>query len=104
MLLDATVLAASPLFTGITAATLNGTVLALGEVGLVETDSAGPVPTIGLHPVVRDVNHHQASADNRYRYTALNLLSYVRYRVDPTDLDDWPLWRALLDHTSWPSS
>ncbi|MCE7000756.1 tetratricopeptide repeat protein [Saccharothrix sp. S26] len=97
-LLDAAVLATSPLFPGITAAVLNGTLRALAEVGLVETDRSDRVSTIGMHPVVRDVNRHQAGADDLHRHAALTLLWHVRERVDPTEVRDWPVWRLLLDH------
>lgn len=99
VLLDAAVLAGSPLFTGLTPAALNGAVQALREVGLVEPGRTGAIGTVGLHPVVRDINRHQAMVDDMIRITALSALASAVDRLRPDDVTAWPLWRLLVDHT-----
>jgi hypothetical protein len=49
--------------------------------------------------VVRDVNRHQAQANEVFRYTALSVLAHASGRADPADVGAWPLWRVLVDHT-----
>lgn len=91
-LLDASVLANSEVFAGITAQQLTVLVEDLRSLGLVDYQPNALV----LHPLVRDANLRQAPSG--YEDVRLEMLSEALKGLDPLAPSTWPLWRALLPH------
>ncbi|MFE0026774.1 tetratricopeptide repeat protein [Amycolatopsis sp. NPDC059021] len=105
-LLDADVLARSPLLPDLTASLLRTLLVALDELGLVQQNHHGEgefatVPTVGMHPVVRDANrhhvHHGARPSDLIEIALYALLRSIE-SLDVTQPATWPLWRTLIPH------
>ncbi|MCS7479442.1 tetratricopeptide repeat protein [Umezawaea endophytica] len=94
-LLDAAVLAGSPVFAGTTPTGLAALVSELAGLGLVEVHH-GDLDTVSLHPLVRDITRHHVDDHDPYTDTRLALLHRLATRA--ADPSGWSLWRALLPH------
>jgi len=105
-LLDADVLTRSPLFPELTASLLRTLLVALDELGLVQPsqhreDEMASVPTVGMHPVIRDANRHHVQLGARpsaFVEIALYALLQSIESLDATQPATWPLWRTLIPH------
>lgn len=109
-LLDASVLAGSPLFEAITAPQVADLLAALDDLGLLDADipsvgehfeSLTDAETLGvrLHPVIRETNRHQPDLiENRAAYTALclGLLDQATTDLDGRDPSSGRRWWSLL--------
>ncbi|XVS62456.1 tetratricopeptide repeat protein [Actinosynnema sp. CA-299493] len=96
-LLDATRLAGSPVFAGLTPQRLADTLSALLGIGLADQSP----DAIVLHPLLREINRHQADALDhaaQYRSARLSVLDGATEGLDPDDVSRWPRWRMLLPH------
>ncbi|MFC6093950.1 tetratricopeptide repeat protein [Saccharothrix lopnurensis] len=110
-LLDARVMATSPLFTGITPEKLLTLLQALAELGLTE-QTRGPhqspelqAADLVLHPVVRESNrHHRDVVDNLAEYAKVTgaLLDSATRDLDHEDSTTWAQWQALAPHCTAP--
>lgn len=102
-LIDAAVLAGSPLFQGIEASELRGLLRALAGMGLIDadpTDSPEAVPALRIHPLIRDVSRHHVQAGGQlaeYLQLAIGLAD-VAAATDHHDPANWPTWQALAPH------
>ncbi|GAA0622399.1 tetratricopeptide repeat protein [Kutzneria viridogrisea] len=95
-LLDAAVLARSPLFPELTPQRLAGLLSALTNLGLVHG-----VDTAVLHPVVRDMTRQQRDVlDEHAGYAELHLRLIEAGTADrePVEPANWSCWAALLPH------
>lgn len=110
-LLDARVMATSPLFTGITPEKLLTLLQALADLGLTEQATAPRQPQetgmaeLVLHPVVRESNrHHRDVVDNLVEYATVTgaLLESATRDLDYEDSTTWEQWRTLAPHCTAP--
>lgn len=99
-ILDPDRLAASDLFSGLTARDLDRLVADLIQYALVGHQN-GEVDVLTLHPLIRETNlsqpdfvHHQAT----YRAVHLSLLYDAVDALNFEDTSHWPLLKALLPH------
>ncbi|MEV6648767.1 tetratricopeptide repeat protein [Amycolatopsis sp. NPDC051371] len=106
-LLRPDLLAASPLFPGLTARRLWQSIKELANVGLVDRqptdDDAGE--SVVLHPLVREVSRRQDDmAGDAAAYLALlaALLSGAVGDLDPKHPSSWARWSALATHCAAP--
>lgn len=110
VLLRAEILAASPLFQGITARRVWETLCALDGVSLINltlsrTPGMETTRLLVLHPVVRELSRkHPDVHRHGEAYLALisGLLAAVVERSDPKRPEDWDRWRLLADHCGAP--
>ncbi|WP_157621324.1 tetratricopeptide repeat protein [Saccharothrix sp. NRRL B-16348] len=96
-LLDAARLAESPVFGGLTPQRLADTLGALLGMGLADQNPGAVV----LHPLLREINRHQADALDhaaQYRSARLSVLDGATGGLDPADPAGWPRWHMLLPH------
>lgn len=106
LLLDTTVLAASPLFPQIDEATLRRTLQSLTDVALAEVttpkQNATEYHLVLLHRLVRDTNRRSATDDtDLYLDLAVDLLHKAgagEAAGDPAEPATWPAWHALAPH------
>lgn len=99
-LLNADVLAASQLFSEVTAQRLGVLLADLTGLGLVDYRPHAP-GSVTLHPLVRQANRHQADAvDNGrdFRAAALAVLDAATMDLDSREPTTWVLWGMLLPH------
>ncbi|MDU0289714.1 tetratricopeptide repeat protein [Saccharothrix longispora] len=109
-LLDARIMAGSPLFAGITPDKLLVLLDGLAELGLTERVTTVERqlphgPGLVLHPVVRESNrHHHDVKDDPVRYAVLcaALLDSATHDLDHEDSGTWPRWQALVPHCASP--
>ncbi|MGW4115296.1 FxSxx-COOH system tetratricopeptide repeat protein [Actinosynnema sp. NPDC004786] len=110
-LLDARVMATSPLFTGITPDKLLTLLQALTDLGLIEQTpgsdrSRTPQATgLVLHPVIRESNrHHRDVVANLVEYAAVTtaLLDSATRDLDYEDSTTWAQWQTLAPHCASP--
>ncbi|GAA1034331.1 MULTISPECIES: tetratricopeptide repeat protein [Amycolatopsis] len=105
-LLDADVLTRSPLFPELTAPLLRTLLVALDDLGLIQPgqhceDEVVSIPTVGMHPVIRDANRQHVQRGDRpssFVEIALYALLQSIEPLDATQPATWPLWRTLIPH------
>ncbi|HEX6452656.1 MAG TPA: FxSxx-COOH system tetratricopeptide repeat protein [Trebonia sp.] len=104
-------LTSSDLLAGLTADRLSATLLALGDLGLIQFHTVPDARdeltarTLVVHPLVRDANLHQEDmADYREAYASLvaDLILTACSDLATDDPADWPLWRLLIPHCDSP--
>jgi tetratricopeptide (TPR) repeat protein len=110
LVLQPGIMAASPLFTGLTGRRMWTVIRALASLSLVELQydaTADPLvaDTLVMHPLVRDTSrHHQQLDGHPHRYLDLvtALLTELVRDLDPRNPTSWARWRALAEHCASP--
>ncbi|MER7369037.1 tetratricopeptide repeat protein, partial [Nonomuraea wenchangensis] len=105
LLLRPAALAGSPLFAGITGTEIWETLRALADYALIEMPPADAVPTVVVHPLVRDASIGRLEADRSVDGAMLELAASLAEAAAlaeetglPEDPATWPLWQAFLPH------
>jgi tetratricopeptide (TPR) repeat protein len=108
LLLDADIMAASPLFTGVTGVLIWQSLKGLYGIGLIDIQAAQDAKhaTCTLHPLVRDMIGRRPDAGEQTRLAYLDLVARLLYgaaqRVPyvPEEPPAWPYWQALAAHAT----
>ncbi|AQZ62948.1 Kinesin light chain [[Actinomadura] parvosata subsp. kistnae] len=105
LLLRPAVLAGSPLFAGITGMEIWETLRALADYALIELPPAGAVPTVVVHPLVRDASIGRLEPGHGVDGAMLELAASLAEAAAlseetrlPEDPATWPVWQAFLPH------
>jgi tetratricopeptide (TPR) repeat protein len=110
LILRADVVTRSPLFPGMTTASLWGLVRALADVGLVDIERGGTAePAVAdllhVHPLVRETFRDSADVRDHiglYLDLLTRLLARAAGDLDPSNPSSWPSWRMLAVHCASP--